>query len=338
MHDGAGYKAFNSQQAVLMNDVDHDPVNELLDNPGSIKSLLVLPIIYRYKAFGIIYLLSFQHSPHTPHSLNLAAAIASIIGIACDNLNLLDSLNQQVQNLTDLMDIASAVQGSLKQDEILHAIVEKSYRRFSAHTCQINLVHKAENWLEIAAFKGFTPRITGRINDKKIYRYTSSCPALRGGGARVYTARNACPGFHSHGPVKSYLCAPLAVGEEIFGVIHLTSLQENAYGPDDLTFLASFAREAGMAVQRGRLYEALAMEKLKIETIIKSIDDPLVVLDGRGTMIMANTAFYYYFAINPSGNDGRDLAQLISESPYTVSIEPHDYKSLLNNVLHNTAV
>ena len=169
-----------------------------------------------------------------------------------------------VQDLTDLMEVAEAVQGSLKQEEILRAITEKSYQRFNAHTCQINLINKEENWLEIAACKGFAPRLTSRIH-KYLYRYSSQCPALMGDKARIFSFSDSCPYFRGPDTVRTYMCAPLRVVRETFGVIHLTSTEDCIFSAHDLALLSSFAKEAGLAVQRGRLYEQLAMEKERAE-------------------------------------------------------------------------
>jgi signal transduction histidine kinase len=61
------------------------------------------------------------------------------------------------------------------------------------------------------------------------------------------------------------MCAPLRVVGETFGVIHLTSLEEDIFSEPDLALFSSFAQEAGLAVQRGRLYEQLAQEKERAE-------------------------------------------------------------------------
>jgi len=325
-------EACSMRRPVYLTNLRDDPVAHIFANVSQIQSTLLVPIIYRHKVYGMAYFLSFSsNQEYSDSTVNLLDAVTNIIGIACDNLNLLQNLNQQVENLTDLMDVASAVQGSLKQNEILHAIVEKSYQRFSAYTCQINLVHKEENWLEIAAFKGFTPKTVGRVNSKRVYLYTSRCPVLQDEQARLFTSQDGCPCFHQHDGIKSYMCAPLKVGTEVFGVIHLTSLRENVFCADDVTFLSSFAQEAGLAVQRGRLYEELALQKAKIETIIKSIHDPLIVMDGNGHVLMANDAFIYYFGIIP-WPESYSFAELMRLSPWEITIDSHDYQSLLSYI------
>lgn len=258
-----------SQNQVIQFELRHDEDLNLILNQYNLACGLIIPVKVVDQLLGVFGI--FSNTPFQQDESILFSILIGRLSVALYNAHLYKQSQEHArkfynlfQNLTDLMEVADAVQGSLKQEDILQTISQKCYRRFSAHTCQINLINQEENWLEISAFQGFQPRLTGRIH-KNIYRYSSQCPVLMGDKARIYSSANACPYFHSRDLVKTYMCAPLRVFGETFGVIHLTSLEEKAFSEQDLVLLSSFAQEAGLAVQRGRLYEQLALEKEKAE-------------------------------------------------------------------------
>lgn len=250
---------------------DADPNLKRCQINNKFQGGLAIPIRIADQLLGVFSIISQEKTVFEQEEIIILSILAERLSMALYNARLFRLSKDQasecfklVQDLTDLMEVADAVQGSLKQEEILRTITEKCYQRFNAHTCQINLINKEENWLEIAAFKGFAPRLTGRIH-KDVYRYSSQCPVLMGDKARVFSASDSCPYFHGRDTIRTYMCAPLRVVGDTFGVIHLTSIEDCIFPDHDLNLLSSFAKEAGLAVQRGRLYEQLAQEKERAE-------------------------------------------------------------------------
>lgn len=270
LHQGILGKASTENKTIPFIYGDDENLSPIFEK-YSLKGGLAIPIKAADQLLGVFCILSKAKMTFEKDENILFSILIGRLSVALYNAQLYRQSQEHaqkfytlVQNLTDLMEVADAVQGSLKQEDILNAINEKCFKRFAAHTCQINLINQEENWLEIAAFHGFHPRLTGRIH-KDIYRYSSQCPVLMGHKSRIYHSRQTCPHFHSRYQVRTYMCAPLRVEGETLGVIHLTSLQENAFGEQDLALFSSFAQEAGLAVQRGRLYEQLALEKERAE-------------------------------------------------------------------------
>ncbi|MGE5403360.1 MAG: GAF domain-containing protein, partial [Candidatus Saccharibacteria bacterium] len=299
--EGLGYQIFYSWEPRIITPPMDRPVQGFDQFPyGKLRELICVRIGTPSKTVGVLFAANKKVGSFNQEDRRLMALVAHQVNVFMDNAQLLSDVKTQVQNLTDLMDVANAVQGSLRMEEILDTIVAKAWTRFKAHTCQINLLNPQKGFVEIAAYRGFTPRNLQRSDDKGVKLYTSRCPAIVNNNSFIFSWENrkeACPYFSSVNPARSYMCAPLRIGDQTQGVLHITSLKENAFTQEDLNLLASFATEASLAVQRAQLFAAIADENAKIETIIQSIDDPMAVFGPDSKVTMVNEAFYRYFAV-----------------------------------------
>ncbi|MGE5371971.1 MAG: GAF domain-containing protein [Solirubrobacterales bacterium] len=323
-NSGLGYDAYTGREPILIEDFQayvSDWETELVT--GHIQDVLGVRLGSTSRMSGVLLACNKINANFDNEDKKLLSLIANLVTSFMDNSRLLTDIQNQVQNLTDLMEVANAVQGSLGLKEILDTIVAKAHTRFRAHTSQINLLNRQLSYVEIAAYRGFSPRRTRRSETQDLLLYGSNCPAMVSNRPYIFgheTDAKRCPCVEGDPTFRSYMCAPIRLGEETVGVLHVTSLKPSAYTDQDLSLLSSFAVEASLAVQRGQLYSALAEENAKVETIIQSIEDPIAVFQPDGMISRVNEAFYQVFGL-PSGTaSGHSLRDMLFTSPYQVSL------------------
>ncbi len=86
----------------------------------------------------------------------------------------------------------------------------------------------------------------------------------------------------------SMICVPLFASNSVIGVLACLSRLEEAYDDDDARVLLTLASEAALALEKAGLYRTTLEDKSKIETIINSLTDVLLVLDREGKVVLAN--------------------------------------------------
>ncbi|MGE5396593.1 MAG: GAF domain-containing protein, partial [Chitinophagales bacterium] len=329
---GIGFETYFNQEPILLpggfRDSDAIPGFRM----DLVRDGLCVRVGTTPKMSGVLFVLNKIRGTFNEDDRRMLSVIVNPVNVFLDNAQLLTDVKTRVQNLTDLMDVANALQGSLREEEILDTIVKRVSSRFQAFSCQISLINPQVGYLEVAAHCGLS-MVTSDSYEAAgcMALYGSNCPVLTNDDAYIFLRnRQSCPFFNAGSPVRSYMCAPLRSNNQTLGMLHITSLEENAFVQEDLSLLSSFAVDASLAVQRGHLFSALADENAKIETIIHSMEDPLAVLDRSSKLSMVNDAFFRYLAVKQDVI-GMSLPEAVNSSPYRIEFETN-----LGELIHQT--
>jgi len=160
--------------------------------------------------------------------------------------------DQQLKVLSALMTIHHSIGANLELDEIGRILVKELALIVPCEGCAILLFDDKK--VGILAERGFQIM----LGDKA---FTTDMPAMK---QIIDTKRSIHTGDVLNGPaascvpvgcvMKSMICAPIIVGDEVRGVIHLDSRQEDAFSPEDLLFVELLAKEISLAVARSLQY------------------------------------------------------------------------------------
>jgi len=86
--------------------------------------------------------------------------------------------------------------------------------------------------------------------------------------------------------VKSYFHVLLLSGEKPFGIISVCSYNENAFNEDDERFLNKIAKQSSEVLSR--LQEVIQSQKEKLQRIIDSIPDGVIIFDADNETLLVN--------------------------------------------------
>jgi len=88
---------------------------------------------------------------------------------------------------------------------------------------------------------------------------------------------------------KSIICVPLRCEGKLIGVIEVLNKKgQDNFDEEDVKLLEALANQAGIAIEKAKLLNKIKEEKLKIEFILKSMQDALIVTDTQQNIVLMN--------------------------------------------------
>ncbi len=214
------------------------------------------------------------------------------------------------QELTAALSTAAvSVNSRLQPDEVLDCILEQVARVVNGEAFNVMLINADS--VRIVRWRGYDKLELGikvSTEPMPLDKYPSLIKMLRTSAPVVIPDTLADP--HWVGQEKewrrSYIGAPILIGEEPVGFLNVNSTEPGRFGAEDGQRLQIFAIQAGTAIHNARLHQQLhqyaknleqrvaertaelATQNARLETILRSVTDGIVVIDPAGTVLLAN--------------------------------------------------
>ncbi len=83
---------------------------------------------------------------------------------------------------------------------------------------------------------------------------------------------------------------PMVVRDEVVGIIYIFRAYATAFSGNDRALLASFANQAAIAVHNARLYQQTTQERRRLDAILESAADGVLIMDAAHTIQRFNRA------------------------------------------------
>src|SRR5512147_1438694 len=121
---------------------------------------------------------------------------------------------------------------------------------------------------------------------------------------------------------------PLAAHGQVIGVIFIFRNYQDLFTPNDRVILQSFADQAAIAVYNAQLYEQVAYEKQRLDALLDSAADGILILNADLTIERVNDAFERIY-----GKRDDELVNLSHDEVLRWASPPQD--STLNEAIAN---
>jgi len=199
-----------------------------------------------------------------------------------------DSLQRRYRELKALHEIESAVTSSLDLRSVIAVLLDKIDDYFPYAVTTVRLLNKKTGELE-----SFACRNVDEDEWKK------ATVASTGGLTRMLPENNAPVVIHdaqtdprslspeflrSYGLV-SLLRVPLAVKDEVVGVLSFFTKEEYEFTVDEVNFLTTLAGQAAISIYNSQLYEEIRTAKENLETVNQRLERSLKELSGLYTAL-----------------------------------------------------
>lgn len=89
-------------------------------------------------------------------------------------------------------------------------------------------------------------------------------------------------------PVKSFFNIPLVINEKVVGVLTVAHTKANLYQEEEMTILYKIVKQASEAISR--LQEVIATEQSKLNSMVESMTDGVIMTDKDYRILVANPA------------------------------------------------
>src|SRR3989475_12686317 len=116
-----------------------DPLPRIGEVNRRSASMLFLPVLGDKQVIGLVSVQSYTLNAYTSQDMRLMETIAAQVATAIDNARLFESSRRSVERLTSLQQIANAIAGSLKMEDVLAAIAEGARQVLAVDRCAIYL-------------------------------------------------------------------------------------------------------------------------------------------------------------------------------------------------------
>jgi len=197
-------------------------------------------------------------------------------------------IDRQNQEFNALYTVGKKVTALLDTEEILTLVVSAAVHLTGAEEGSLMLPDPVTGDLYLRAHYNFTEdaiqNLRIKVTDALMNRViTGGRPIMLSGGEALKTRTTL--------PVKSVLSVPLFVGERVTGV--LTVGRRSASEPfseHHVHLLSTLADSAAIAIENARLYWQADSERAKLDTILREIEDAVIVTDADLRLLLANNA------------------------------------------------
>lgn len=92
---------------------------------------------------------------------------------------------------------------------------------------------------------------------------------------------------------------PLIVMERVIGVIFIFRNYRGVFSNNDRALLQSFADQAAVAVNNARLYKQISQEKQRLDALLDSTADGILILSTDHVVTRCNPAFAHFLGVTP---------------------------------------
>ena len=225
-------------------------------NHPKMKSLLGVPIVYKGRVLGNIYLTNkIGAEEFSQDDENLVTLFAAQAAVAIENARLfedesrrsaqLDVLNRAGRELTSIFDL----------DKLLHAVAELLRQGFNYPSVQVFWVDRANQVLQVRAvaglIQGFVPLGTTRAIGEGLAGW-----AAQNGETVLCSDVSVDPRYSSM--IEGFescavLAVPVTVLDEVVAVINVDGMEPQAFDDSDAKTLETLADQLAVAIENIRL-------------------------------------------------------------------------------------
>ena len=222
-------------------------------------SALFVPLNVGDRVEGVLSLQNLdRREAFGADDLRLLTTLGASLGVALQNVRLVDETRQRAAELTTVNQIGTAAASQLDLAALIELVGERARVAFGADIAYVALLDPASRQIEFPYYwelggrldqppMPFGEGLTSRI-------IATAEPLLLNRDEQF--AELAIPRVGA--PSKSYLGVPIHAGDAVIGVISVQSTQESGrFGEAEVRLLTTIAANVGTAIQNARLYEEM---------------------------------------------------------------------------------
>ena len=247
---------------------------------------------------------------------------------------LFDEADTKRQELSTLYAVSLKFASTLDEEEMLGILLENARQLVPSHAIGVAL-WEIPRRLKIRATIGFSlDEIENLVEESEENPLYVSASAVLPVILKDQEEDARFELFLERIGYTSMIAVPLYASSSVIGVLFGASKESGAFDDDAARLLLTLASEAALALEKGYLYRTTLEDKTKIEAIINSLTDGLIVIDQDARLILANPTISRLLNLGPGDYEAR-LPYLLERSEYAIELKDMTYAEILDSVLVN---
>ncbi|MDH4135756.1 MAG: GAF domain-containing protein, partial [Anaerolineae bacterium] len=298
----------------LVSDVSQDP--DYIKMVEQARSQLAVPIIREGEVVGVLSLGSSELVGFSERDVGFMSHLAGHAAIAIENARLYENVTEKMRETMVLYRVGGKLMRTLNMDQLLEEILEVLARAFGYLGCAVLLVDEATEELYIKASRGYPQELVKRTRIKIGKEGITGWVAAHKVPLNVPDVAEDPRYVEGVKGTRSEMAVPMLSGEKVIGVLDAQSPTAKAFNEDDLRILSSVAAQATIAIEKAWLFEQVAEGRNKLQAILNSTRDGILMLDTTGQIVMVNPMVERLWNLERTEAIGLDLAQLVEEDSH----------------------
>ena len=207
-----------------------------------------------------------------------------------------------------LLEIAQAITQELNLGKLLKRILQLTADLLSGHAGLVALRGEEQGW-KVAVSHGINPEFIKYLDPLLADVPDHEDPA-NFEVAHINTILNQIARRSSWG-MLSGVGLPLNVHNNVIGVIFIFRKTSGSFSLNDRKLLQSFANQAAIAVQNAQLYTQLSSEKQRMDAMLDSVADGILILSNDHKIERVNPAFSSLYRLPADQIVGRQYEDVV---------------------------
>ncbi len=287
-------------------------------NDANVRSVLLVPLVAQDQVAGVLALATTAVPRHFVESeIALARVLAGQLAAAIASFRVTEAAQWRTAELTTMNEIAATVTSSLDPREIYHLVVRQINEYFCVdagsllmrddETGELEFVMTLEAGEEkLAGVR--VPHgqgVAGHVADTQQYAIVLDVQ----NDPRFYRKVSEDVGYIT----RSILCVPMVVKGRTIGVIELLNKQNGNFTEEDAERLIRMAATIGVALENARLFQQVTDGRDRLEAILNSTTDGILMADTYGTVVTANPMAVQLLQMRKVAIIGQQLTELLAQ-------------------------
>jgi len=296
-------RAFRTVQAQLVPDVRAGP--DCVAGRQGVRSELAVPLPRCGRVLGVLDLVSDRPDAFNAEDVRLAEALAEAAALALDHARLYVEMRRHAANMGALYALTRATSRSLALEDVLSQALSLALMSFSFDAGLISLVDPYDRSIDdrpprlrLMAHRRlplvYLDRLQNDGLENTLCHYVHTrCQSLviddfeqqeAPEDVREQVAEMIGLGW------RSYVGIPLMHQGRSLGAFSLFSRQAHTFSAYDLVLLTDIGQQVATAVANAWLFQSTLYERSRLQAVIKSSRDGVVLVGMDGRVLVANAA------------------------------------------------
>lgn len=250
-----------TRRLITVSDTQADPAELEVMRRAHISNMLLLPLIIGERVIGLVEVFDDSLSrKFAADEIDLIQGMTNQAAIAIANAQLFGELNQEKRRIELLYDLSRSLAASLEPYEVGQRALDRMCEAFGAFQGAVYLVENGSDRIHLVALSRSDPTRIEALDRRMDFRVgrgltgwvASQREAVVVDNVQVDAHWVPIPGLDEE--VHSIIAAPLVAGNNLVGVINLSSNRAEAFQRDQIPLFQAAAAPVAAALHNAQLF------------------------------------------------------------------------------------
>ncbi|MBO9370554.1 MAG: GAF domain-containing protein, partial [Chloroflexi bacterium] len=312
-------------------EVEYEAIRALYD--AGFRSYVSLPLWAGGRVIGALHLVSLREQNFRREQVPVLQRVADALAAAIENERLYRAEREQRELAQALAESAAVITRTLDPTQMLEQIIEQVARVVPGDAFNVMLVEDGSaRIVRWRGYEGFGAEEWVAAAVLPVADLPNLWEMVRTGEPVLVPDTHADPHWariRGLEWVRSYVAAPIVIRGITVGFLNVDGTRPHQFGPADAARLKAFADQVAIALENARLYTELrhyagtleeqvrertaqlAAQYARLEAILRSTGDGILLTDARGEILQANPVAQRWLARDLAPEDARKLQEAI---------------------------